>query len=165
MFQNQMEHIQESGWHETTPTSFPSATETNQITELRQQIAHWKQKAENLENSGIPDENSEKMIEISEMERRIEALRQQKEHEIQSIVESHAESMVEMREMYEEKISNMQVRFWLKNHENGQKTAENGPETLKKRTKIAENRQKITANSSKSAEKCLKTAENNPKLL
>ncbi|PIC41465.1 hypothetical protein B9Z55_008869 [Caenorhabditis nigoni] len=109
MFQNQMEHIQESGWHETTPTSFPSATETNQITELRQQIAHWKQKAENLENSGIPDENSEKMIEISEMERRIEALRQQKEHEIQSIVESHAESMVEMREMYEEKISNMQI--------------------------------------------------------
>ncbi|CAP37215.2 Protein CBG20118 [Caenorhabditis briggsae] len=105
---NQMEHIEESGWHETTPTSFPSATETSQITELRQQIAHWKAKAENGENSGIPDKNQEEMVRISEMERKIEALRQQKEHEIQSIVESHAESMVEMREMYEEKISNMQ---------------------------------------------------------
>ncbi|ULT99063.1 hypothetical protein L3Y34_000424 [Caenorhabditis briggsae] len=106
---NQMEHIEESGWHETTPTSFPSATETSQITELRQQIAHWKAKAENGENSGIPDKNQEEMVRISEMERKIEALRQQKEHEIQSIVESHAESMVEMREMYEEKISNMQI--------------------------------------------------------
>lgn len=100
---NQMEQIHESGWHESTPSAFPSATETDQITDLRQQISHWKSKAENGEKEG------EEAISLSEMERRIEALRQQKEHEIQAIVESHAESMVEMREMYEEKISSMQI--------------------------------------------------------
>ena len=102
-----MEQMAESGWHETSPpVSFPSATETDQIRELRQQITHWKSMAER----GGDGETKET---IREMEKRIESLRQQKEHEIQTIVESHAEAMVEMREMYEEKLSAMQVRMGI----------------------------------------------------
>uniref|UniRef100_A0A1I7UZI2 GRIP domain-containing protein n=1 Tax=Caenorhabditis tropicalis TaxID=1561998 RepID=A0A1I7UZI2_9PELO len=96
---HQIEEIHESGWHEG---GFPSATESERIKELQNKVAELKAIIEEAEKK-------EETITLSELEKRMEALRQQKEHEIQAIVESHADSMVEMREMYEEKLSSMQI--------------------------------------------------------
>lgn len=92
---NQMEQIHESGWN-------ASGADEEVIAELKSQVAHWKALVEK-------NQESEEMVSLAEVERRLEEVRMKKEHEIQAIIESHAESMVELREMYEEKLSAMQV--------------------------------------------------------
>uniref|UniRef100_A0A8R1HRQ4 Uncharacterized protein n=2 Tax=Caenorhabditis japonica TaxID=281687 RepID=A0A8R1HRQ4_CAEJA len=93
---NQMNQIHESDWNDV-PLS-----DDDQIAELRNQVAHWKSLADH-------QKSSESLIPASELERRLEEQRQRKEHEIQALVESHAESMADLREMYEEKLTAMQV--------------------------------------------------------
>ncbi|CAI2349323.1 unnamed protein product [Caenorhabditis sp. 36 PRJEB53466] len=96
---NQLEQIHESGWNDAGDEGTEHA---EQISELKSQVAHWKELHEN-------SASSEGSVSKTELERRLEEAQQRKEHEIQALIESHAESMVELREMYEEKMAALAV--------------------------------------------------------
>ncbi|CAD6199916.1 unnamed protein product [Caenorhabditis auriculariae] len=96
----QLEQLNEAGWGNTADED-DFDMKSQQISDLQREVAHWKSLAAGSDGNADT-------VPRSEMERRLEELRQKKENELTAILEQHAETMNELRESYEERIQSLQ---------------------------------------------------------